>query len=130
MTAPLSSEILSLNQRLLESIASADWVTYCELCDADLTAFEPEGRGHLIEGLGFHHFYFDLGAATGPRHTTMASPQVRFLGDEVALLTYVRLTQKLNDAGVPVTSPMEETRVWHRRDGRWRHVHFHRSAPS
>ena len=21
----------------------------------------------------------------------------------------------------------EETRVWQRRDGRWRHVHFHRS---
>jgi hypothetical protein len=51
------------------------------------------------------------------------------LGDGAAVVTYVRLTQFLNDAGVPCTSSFEETRVWLRHeDGRWRHVHFHRSV--
>jgi hypothetical protein len=26
-----------------------------------------------------------------------------------------------------VTTATEETRVWQRKDGRWQHVHFHRS---
>jgi calcium/calmodulin-dependent protein kinase (CaM kinase) II len=42
-------------------------------------------------------------------------------------VAYVRLTQKLDAAGNPTTVAIEETRVWHRDGGRWRHVHFHRS---
>ena len=30
--------------------------------------------------------------------------------------------------GIPHTEQSEETRIWHRRDGRWVNVHFHRSA--
>ena len=30
--------------------------------------------------------------------------------------------------GVARTTQSEETRVWHRRDGRWLNVHFHRSG--
>ena len=29
--------------------------------DPRLTAFEPEARGNLVEGLEFHKFYFDNG---------------------------------------------------------------------
>ena len=57
----------------------------------------------------------------------MAAPQVRLLG-EVAVVTYVRLNQRSRAEG-PATTATEETRIWHRRDGRWWHVHFHRSAP-
>ena len=32
--------------------------------------------------------------------------------------------------GKPITARCEETRLWQRQDGRWRHVHFHRSANS
>ena len=49
-------ELLRLNQRLLESIATADWAAYEELCDPSLTAFEPEALGQLVEGLDFHRF--------------------------------------------------------------------------
>jgi hypothetical protein len=119
-------ELLALNQRLLESIMSGDWATYAELCDPSLTAFEPEAVGQLVAGLEFHQFYFDLGAPKGPRHVTMASPQVRVMGD-VAVVAYVRLNQKLDASGAPVTAAFEETRVWQRREGKWRHVHFHRS---
>lgn len=123
-------EILALNQRLLDSIVAGDWKTYTALCDDSLTAFEPEGRGHLIEGMPFHKFYFDLGGASGPRTTTMASPHVRFLGDDAAVLSYVRLTQRLNAASSPETVAIEETRVWQKQGGTWKHVHFHRSVPA
>lgn len=128
LSATADEELLSHNQRLLECIAAADWQTYEELCDPSLTAFEPEGRGQLIEGLAFHRFYFELGAAAGPVQVTMASPRVRWLGADAATISYVRLVQKLVD-GKPVTATTEETRVWQRQNGRWRHVHFHRSLP-
>ena len=44
-----TDEILQLNQRLLDAIATGDWATYEELCDPALTAFEPEARGHRVE---------------------------------------------------------------------------------
>jgi calcium/calmodulin-dependent protein kinase (CaM kinase) II len=132
MTAPLGDQpetirqLLDLNRRLLTSIAEGDWETYTELCDPTLTAFEPEGRGELVEGMDFHRFYFDLGGASGPRNITVCAPHVRLLGD-VAVVSYVRLVQCLDGAGKPVTSRSEETRVWQHKDGAWRHVHFHRS---
>ena len=61
MADSTGNELLALNQRLLESIASGDWATYQELCDPGLTAFEPEAHGQLVEGLAFHEFYFKLG---------------------------------------------------------------------
>jgi calcium/calmodulin-dependent protein kinase (CaM kinase) II len=126
---PAVAELLALNQRLLESISAADWATYEALCDESLSAFEPEGRGQLIEGLAFHRYYFERGGTPGAWQVTMASPKVRLLG-EAAVVSYVRLVQKLDGTGSSVTLATEETRIWQRRDGRWRHVHFHRSAPT
>ena len=125
----VTTELLQLNQRLLDSIAGGDWAAYQELCDPTLTAFEPEAVGQLVEGLEFHRFYFNLGGVRAPHHTTMASPHVRLLGD-VAVVAYVRLIQRTAPDGTPLTLAFAETRVWHKQDGRWRHVHFHRSRPS
>ena len=131
MSQPVIEELLQLNQRLLECIANADWATYQTLCDPTLTAFEPEAAGQLVEGLAFHRFFFDLGglgALKGPHHTTMCNPRVRMMGD-TAIVSYVRLTQRLNPEGDPITISHEETRVWQRQEGQWRLVHFHRSKP-
>ena len=122
-----TEELLALTQRLLDAIAHGDWATYEELCAPDLTAFEPEACGQLVEGLAFHRFYFDLSDRSARRQTTLASPKVRVLGD-AAVVTYVRVNQRAGADGVPHESAFAETRVWQRRDGRWRHVHFHRSA--
>ena len=124
-----TDELLQLNQRLLNCIAEGDWAVYQELCDPSLTAFEPEGLGQRVEGLDFHHFYFNLGGFSGQRHTTVCAPHVRLMGD-VAVVSYIRLNQRVGPDGVPFTKAFEETRVWQRRDGKWRHVHFHRSAPA
>lgn len=123
-----AQELLDLSQKLLEAIAAGDWDTYEELCDPTLSCFEPEARGHLVEGLEFHKFYFDLGAPSQTlKVTTMAAPHVRLIGEDAAVVSYVRLNQRVNAAGEPFVSAVEETRVWERIDGEWKHVHFHRS---
>jgi calcium/calmodulin-dependent protein kinase (CaM kinase) II len=125
----VTDELLRLNQKLLESIVSGDWQTYQALCDPTLTCFEPEAMGQLVEGMGFHQFYFQLAGTPTPHHTSMASPHVRVMGD-VAVISYVRLNQRVMADGSPVTRSVEETRVWQKQDGVWKHVHFHRSAPT
>jgi calcium/calmodulin-dependent protein kinase (CaM kinase) II len=126
MNDTLTTELLLLNQRLLDTIADGDWSAYQELCDPTLTAVEPESHGQLVEGLAFHRFYFDLGGIRGRHHTTMVAPHVRVMGD-VAVITYVRLVQRTGESGATTTAS-SETRVWQRQAGKWRHVHFHRTA--
>ena len=121
-----TQELLHLTQRLLDCIARADWPAYQELCDPTLTAFEPEALGQLVEGMPFHQFYFELDGAQGQHHTSLCAPHVRLMGD-VAVVSYVRLNQRLRGDGTPYTTAFDETRVWQRQDGRWKHVHFHRS---
>ena len=120
------AELLRLNQRLLDSIAQGDWAVYQELCDPTLTSLEPESVGQVVEGMAFHRFYFDLGGVRGRHQTTMCAPRVRVMGD-VAVIAYVRLVQRIGMEGSPVTQASAETRVWQKQNGRWRHVHFHRT---
>ena len=130
MSDATTNELLALNRRLLESIATGDWATYVELCDPTLTCFEPEARGQWVEGMDFHHFYFKLGdgkPSTAPLNITVSAPHVRVMGD-VAVISFIRLVQKLDGSGSPITARSEETRVWQRQGGRWRHVHFHRTV--
>ncbi|MEI6504588.1 MAG: DUF4440 domain-containing protein [Planctomycetota bacterium] len=128
-----ADEVLAVNRRLLDAIAAADWKAYKDLVADDITCFEPEAKGQLVEGLPFHKFYFDLAGdrskAAAPTTTTLASPVVKMLGNDVAVVAYVRLVQKLDAAGHPVVSSGEETRVWVRMASGWKHVHFHRSLP-
>jgi ketosteroid isomerase-like protein len=128
MADSITHDLLRLNQKLLDSIARADWKAYLDLCDPSITCFEPEAAGQLVEGMEFHRFYFQLPGATAPFNTTMASPHVRLMG-EVAVISYVRLNQRVSD-GVPSTRAVEETRVWQKQNGLWKHVHFHRSVPT
>lgn len=130
-TPAVEAELLDLSRQLLAAVVAGDWQAYVRLVADDLTCFEPEARGQLVAGLSFHEFYFRLPAGSPkPVTVTLASPQVRLLSDTVALVAYVRLTQTLDDAGRPVTKPCEETRIWRRMDGTWKHVHFHRSLPT
>jgi calcium/calmodulin-dependent protein kinase (CaM kinase) II len=126
MPSQETAELLALNQQLLDAIAQGDWGTYAELCDPSLTAFEPEALGRIVEGLDFHRFYFKLSGGQVKPQNSMCDARVRLMGD-VAVVAYYRLTQFVDADGHPGTRGTEETRVWQRQHGRWRHVHFHRS---
>lgn len=123
-------EILQVNQAMLNSVASGDWHAYSAVCAEDLSCFEAESEGHLVEGLPFHRFYFELpgepNAAPSPVTVTMARPHLRWLSDDAVVLSYTRLTQRLSD-GDPITARCCETRIWQRLDGNWKQVHVHRS---
>jgi calcium/calmodulin-dependent protein kinase (CaM kinase) II len=126
MSENATAELLKLNQSLLDSITRGDWAAYEKLCDPSITCFEPEALGRLVEGMDFHQFYFKLGGVKGNHNTTMCSPHVRVMGD-VAVVSYVRLNQRVSGEGEPVTKGVEETRVWQKQKNGWKHVHFHRS---
>lgn len=121
-------ELLELSKKLLHSIDTGDWATYVSLCDESITCFEPEALGHLVGGLPFHKFYFDLPSSPSKpaKQSSIASPSIRLMGD-AAVVTYVRLVQKLDAGGAPITVSAMETRVWQKSAAGWKHVHFHRT---
>ncbi len=121
------AEVLEANSKLLAAIDKGDWDEYAKLCCETITCFEPEANGHLIGGLPFHKYYFDLPASNSVRQSSMASPHVRMLGETGAVLTYVRLVQKTGADGAPTTSASNETRIWQKTPDGWKHIHFHRS---
>lgn len=124
----IEQELLDLSRKLLSAIDAGDWKTYESLCDESITCFEPEALGQVVGGLPFHKFYFDLPSSpTKPaKQSTIASPHVRIMG-AAAVVSYVRLVQKLDGNGSPVSTAAMETRVWEKKDSGWKHVHFHRS---
>ncbi|MEY4395489.1 MAG: DUF4440 domain-containing protein [Gemmataceae bacterium] len=126
MSDATHKELLALNQKLLDSIAASDWNTYKSLCDTNLSAMEPEAPAQIVFGLEFHKYYFDLGAPKNRVLTTMCQPVIHLNGN-MAVIAYIRLVQKLNAQGAPITATSAETRVWEKKDGRWVHVHFHRT---
>uniref|UniRef100_A0A1I7VYV9 CaMKII_AD domain-containing protein n=1 Tax=Loa loa TaxID=7209 RepID=A0A1I7VYV9_LOALO len=127
-------EIVRVTQQLLDAISCKDYESYSRLCDSSMTCFEPEALGNLIEGMDFHKFYFDNNSGTrGPKiHTTLLNPNVHLMGDEGACIAYIRLTQFIDKNGDARSRQAQETRVWHKRNGRgWVCVHVHRTgAPS
>jgi len=126
MPDSITEVLMELSRRLLAAIDRQDWPHYAALCDPSLTAFEPEASGHLIEGMGFHRFYFDMESNGRTVQSNIASPHVRVCND-TAVVSYVRLVQSVQADGDPVTASFDETRVWQRQNGEWKHVHFHRS---
>ena len=45
------SEVKALNQKLLKAVSTGDWETYESLCAVDISCFEPETAGQVVEGL-------------------------------------------------------------------------------
>ncbi|XP_078522922.1 calcium/calmodulin-dependent protein kinase type II subunit beta isoform X12 [Lissotriton helveticus] len=123
-------EIIKITEQLIEAVNNGDFEAYAKICDPGLTSFEPEALGNLVEGMDFHRFYFEnlLSKNNKPIHTTILNPHVHVVGEDAACIAYIRLTQYIDTQGRPRTSQSEETRVWHRRDGKWQNVHFHCSG--
>ncbi|XP_059790222.1 calcium/calmodulin-dependent protein kinase type II subunit beta isoform X5 [Balaenoptera ricei] len=129
-TLSRKQEIIKITEQLIEAVNNGDFEAYAKICDPGLTSFEPEALGNLVEGMDFHRFYFEnlLAKNSKPIHTTILNPHVHVIGEDAACIAYIRLTQYIDGQGRPRTSQSEETRVWHRRDGKWQNVHFHCSG--
>ncbi|XP_072881731.1 calcium/calmodulin-dependent protein kinase type II subunit gamma isoform X3 [Hemitrygon akajei] len=123
-------DIIKITEQLIEAINNGDFEAYTKICDPGLTSFEPEALGNLVEGMDFHKFYFEnlLSKNSKPIHTTILNPHVHLIGEDAACIAYIRLTQFIDGQGRPRTTQSEETRVWHRREGRWQNIHFHCSG--
>ncbi|HRI43342.1 MAG TPA: nuclear transport factor 2 family protein [Fimbriimonadaceae bacterium] len=119
----MHDELLGLTRRLLDAIAGGDWDIYVAFTDANLTCFEPEACGLLVEGLDIHRFYFELPRSDVRKVDHMVHARVVPLGPDAAIVAYVRLVQLPTE-----TRHFEETRVWRRTGGVWRQVHVHRSV--
>ncbi|XP_051273366.1 calcium/calmodulin-dependent protein kinase type II subunit gamma isoform X7 [Dicentrarchus labrax] len=128
--ATRKQEIIKITEQLIEAINNGDFDAYTRICDPGLTSFEPEALGNLVEGMDFHKFYFEnlLSKNSKPVHTTLLNPHVHLIGEDAACIAYIRLTQFVDTTGRPRSSQSEETRVWHRREGKWLNVHFHCSG--
>lgn len=111
-----------MTEQVLDAISCGDFETYTKLCDAQLTSFEPEALGNLLDGMEFHKFYFDngeiheileeeaekesddpsfipstvLGKNSKAVNTTILNPSVHMLGDDAACIAYIRLTQYMD----------------------------------
>ncbi|KAG8510586.1 Calcium/calmodulin-dependent protein kinase type II subunit beta [Galemys pyrenaicus] len=129
-TPTRKQEIIKITEQLIEAVNNGDFEAYAKICDPGLTSFEPEALGNLVEGMDFHRFYFEnlLAKNSKPIHTTILNPHVHVIGEDAACIAYIRLTQYIDGQGRPRTSQSEETRVWHRREGKWQNVHFHCSG--
>ncbi|KAJ3200151.1 hypothetical protein HDU67_002276, partial [Dinochytrium kinnereticum] len=126
-----STLLIKLSKTLLDAIVSGDWETYSSLTTPTITCFEPEAGTHLVQGLPFHKHYFDLSHRSASSSsssktlleptTTLASPKVTILAADgsAALVTYVRLTQRVDAEGRPFTTETSETRVWVRDSEDW-----------
>jgi calcium/calmodulin-dependent protein kinase (CaM kinase) II len=123
----MDNEIINLTKKMLEVISAGDWQAYAEMCDAELTAIEPESLGQIVKGLEFHKFFFDF-----PKPSTlvrfevsMSDVNVKVTG-HVAVISYIRLVQKHDGQAYKLTKA-SETRVWEKKNGSWKMIHFHRS---
>nr|KAF6267878.1 calcium/calmodulin dependent protein kinase II beta [Pipistrellus kuhlii] len=103
-TKARKQEIIKVTEQLIEAVNSGDFEAYA--------------------------FYFEnlLAKNSKPIHTTILNPHVHVIGEDAACIAYIRLTQYIDGQGRPRTSQSEETRVWHRREGKWQNVHFHCSG--
>lgn len=58
---PEEEEIVNITKNLIDIINKGDYEGYTNICDINLTAFEPESLGNIVVGMPFHKFYFDNG---------------------------------------------------------------------
>ncbi|NXS72508.1 KCC2D kinase, partial [Pandion haliaetus] len=124
-------EIIKVTEQLIEAINNGDFEAYTKICDPGLTSFEPEALGNLVEGMDFHRFYFENGKHSYLNlHLFLVTVEFCYMCFSVCFCCAHSHTigHYMDGSGMPKTMQSEETRVWHRRDGKWQNVHFHRSG--
>ncbi|MCY3414233.1 MAG: nuclear transport factor 2 family protein [Candidatus Heimdallarchaeota archaeon] len=119
------SEILDILKRMLYGIRDGGEEVYKELVSESLTCFEPETQGHNVDGLDFHLFFMRTSKQQHPYHLELVDPRIRVYGD-TAYTAYTLLQNTYTPDGYKIKK-VNETRIFHKEDGKWKMVHFHRS---
>lgn len=125
------ADVLSATATLLAAIDAGDWATYASLVAVGITAFEPEAKGQLIEGIDFHKFYFALGEAQPSPYklsvrskSHMMNVKVNMLaGGKSAVVTYIRMIQSPSafaTAQVDQKKPRSASKAAQQGGGWWR----------
>ena len=120
-------EIRDTLERLLTAIQNADLETYKTLVRADLTCFEPETRGHRVNGLDFHFFVTQSQAELKRLHLEIIDPVIRVFGN-TGYAAYTLHVMREDANGFHIAT-MNETRVFVKQGESWKMAHFHRSLP-
>lgn len=61
ISAVRPEDIIKLTEGLIDVINRGDYESYKRICDAEMSAIEPESFGQIVIGMPFHKFYFDNG---------------------------------------------------------------------
>ena len=119
------NEIKEVLMKILHGIQLRDNETYKKYVSEDLTCFEPESQGFQIDGLDFHLFFSKVIPITENYHLELIRPTIKVF-DNSAYASYTLLVSKQQGKDVIINSS-NETRIFHKKDGIWKMVHFHRS---
>uniref|UniRef100_A0A8C0DBD9 calcium/calmodulin-dependent protein kinase n=1 Tax=Balaenoptera musculus TaxID=9771 RepID=A0A8C0DBD9_BALMU len=121
-SAMRKQEIIKITEQLIEAINNGDFEAYTLGGKCQSPGLTPSYLPHPALPPTV------LSKNSKPIHTTILNPHVHVIGEDAACIAYIRLTQYIDGQGRPRTSQSEETRVWHRRDGKWLNVHYHCSG--
>lgn len=119
------AEVKKTLMNILHGIQQRNNDTYRALVHKDLTCFEPESLGYPIDGLDFHLFFAEVYPPPEKYRIELVRPTIRVFGD-TAYASYTLLVQIQQGKEVTITSA-NETRIFHKNNGIWQMVHFHRS---
>ena len=111
---------------LLDAVQQADLETYSKLVSEEVTCFEPETKGHLLRGIGLHHFFVENSHPVKRYHIELIDPVLR-VSEDMAFSAYtLHLTEMEGESD---TIKVENvTRIFHKEAGDWKMIHFHRSG--
>ncbi|MFT7796287.1 calcium/calmodulin-dependent protein kinase type II subunit alpha isoform X1 [Arapaima gigas] len=123
-------EIIKVTEQLIEAISNGDFESYANRGpEREVSAKDVSLQTVIANSIGCALFFVSVWSKNSkPVHTTILNPHIHLIGEEAACIAYIRITQYIDTNGMPRTAQSEETRIWHRRDGKWQIVHFHRSG--
>ena len=119
--------LLHRNEELLRTIAKFDFPTYKSLVTDDLTGIEPGSKGQVQQQQAFHRYFLDKSTLVD---ISMVNPNVRFISEGAAVVSYIRLDRMMERDGTLKTKRTSETRIWEKGQGGrpWVNCHYHQSS--
>jgi hypothetical protein len=135
----IQDDLLQATVKLCQGLDTGNYKIYQQYCHPEVTVFEPQAQGQLVEGMDLRNFKFNLGHATDRLSlsqmlcSTVVAPKVTILNSGVGLVLYTRLLQKPGHPELGYVEAYNETGVWQRLKNDnggsdWKLVHYHRSV--